>query len=84
MAKGLRDLSHADCAVSVTGIAGPGGGSAEKPVGLVYMGLAIGDKIFVKKNLFHGNSSTLAALPRGAIVPNLAFSESGLPLNCSE
>lgn len=55
MAFGLKKVSGADVAVSVTGIAGPGGGSVEKPVGLVYMGLAYGDDIFVKKNLFHGD-----------------------------
>ena len=55
MAKGLKRVSGADVAVSVTGIAGPGGGSEQKPVGLVYMGLAKGDEIFVKKNLFSGS-----------------------------
>ena len=55
MAKGLKRVSGADVAVSVTGIAGPGGGSEQKPVGLVYMGLAKGEEIFVKKNLFSGS-----------------------------
>lgn len=55
MAKGLMNLSCADVAVSVTGIAGPGGGSAEKPVGLVYMGIATEEGVFTKKNLFSGD-----------------------------
>lgn len=39
MAAGIRRLSHADIGISTTGIAGPGGGTPEKPVGLVYVGV---------------------------------------------
>ncbi len=41
MAEGALDHSRADCAVAITGVAGPGGGSAAKPVGLVHFGLAV-------------------------------------------
>ena len=40
MAKGALQNSHAQITISVTGIAGPGGGSIEKPVGLVYLATA--------------------------------------------
>src|SRR5581483_10970149 len=42
MCEGMRRLSNCDIAVSITGIAGPDGGTPEKPVGLVYVGLADG------------------------------------------
>ena len=47
MVKGAKSVFGADVAVSVTGIAGPDGGSDEKPVGLVYMGLCRGEKVTV-------------------------------------
>ena len=49
MAEGLRRVSGSDVCVSVTGIAGPDGGSDEKPVGLVYIGLVSGDKKLCRK-----------------------------------
>ncbi|MBQ8758693.1 MAG: competence/damage-inducible protein A [Clostridia bacterium] len=51
MAQGVRALSGADIALSLTGIAGPGGGSDEKPVGLVYLGVCVGEKLYAKKML---------------------------------
>ena len=41
MAEGVCRLLGADCALSTTGVAGPGGGSDEKPVGLVYIGSVV-------------------------------------------
>ncbi len=55
MAEGLKALSGADIAVAVTGIAGPGGGSEAKPVGLVYLAAAAEDTVRVSKNLFRGD-----------------------------
>jgi nicotinamide-nucleotide amidase len=52
MAQSVRQLSKADIGVSITGIAGPDGGSAEKPVGLVYFALATNDFIYSKKVTF--------------------------------
>lgn len=49
MAEGVREPSRADYGLSVTGIAGPDGGSEEKPVGLVYVGLADRDETVVEK-----------------------------------
>lgn len=51
MAKGVKELSKSDIALSLTGIAGPTGGTEEKPVGLVYLGVAAGEKLYAKKLL---------------------------------
>ena len=51
MSYGVRKLSESDVAISTTGIAGPTGGTKEKPVGLCYIGIANKDKIVVKKVL---------------------------------
>lgn len=53
MARGARERLGAECSIATTGIAGPTGGSAEKPVGLVYVATAIGDDVQARQfNMF--------------------------------
>ncbi|MBO5153709.1 MAG: CinA family protein [Eubacterium sp.] len=61
MARGAADAAGADAAVAVTGIAGPDGGTAEKPVGLVYMGCFCKGKLCVEKHIFAGDRAQVRA-----------------------
>ena len=61
MVNGLVQNSHSDIAVSITGIAGPTGGTVEKPVGMVCFGFYVKDKHFVKTQHFSGDRETVVA-----------------------
>jgi len=69
MAQGLRQTLQVDYALSVTGIAGPGGGTEEKPVGLTYIGLAGPDDLLtVQKHIWsHNRIENKAASVRAAL-----------------
>ncbi len=55
MASGAAEVARADAAISVTGIAGPDGGTEDKPVGLVYIGLFCRGTKIVEKHIFEGS-----------------------------
>ena len=55
MAYNVLDLMNSDISIAVTGIAGPGGGSKNKPVGLVYIGIGTKQNTVTKRYLFKGN-----------------------------
>lgn len=59
MAKGICDQTKADVSIAITGIAGPDGGSEEKPVGLVYMACSVNGIVTVKEYHFSGNRTKI-------------------------
>ena len=59
MVKNLSKISKSNISISITGVAGPNGGTKEKPIGLVYIGLKTGRKTIIKKNLFNSKKRIL-------------------------
>lgn len=59
MAIGVRKISNTDIGLSITGIAGPSGGTESKPVGLCYIGIVIDNQIKVYSFIFNGNRAKI-------------------------
>lgn len=59
MASGALAHAHAQCSVAVTGVAGPNGGSADKPVGTVWFGWATPEGVFSERQRFDGDRATV-------------------------
>ncbi len=71
MLTGVARLFSAQYAAAVSGIAGPGGGTEEKPVGLVYYGTMVGGKIRVKRQIFTGDRCSVRNQATEAILSQL-------------
>ena len=71
MAEGVAEGLNADIGISTTGIAGPGGGSEEKPVGLVYTAITIKGETKVYKNIYSGDRQKIRTRATRDILNNL-------------
>ena len=78
MAAGARRVIGADIAVSLTGIAGPGGGSAEKPVGLVWFGVATATRIATERRVFTGDRAAVRSAAVAHAIDLLSAAADGL------
>jgi PncC family amidohydrolase len=59
MLDGVGELMGADISVAISGIAGPTGGTIEKPVGLVFIGVKFKEKLLIEKNIFDGSRNEI-------------------------
>jgi len=73
MAKGVLKISGADIGIAVTGIAGPDGGTEEKPVGLVYVGVATKEETVVKKLMLSRRHANEREIIRQQATANALF-----------
>lgn len=79
MAEGVRCVLDADVGLAVTGVAGPGGGTAEKPVGLVFVAVATPDATWAERNVWAGGRSQNKAYSADAALDLLRrYLEGGL------
>lgn len=71
MVSGVKNVLDIDIAVAVTGIAGPTGGTPEKPLGTVWIGYAVGNKIFAQHHVFKGNRTDVRNQTASAAITTL-------------
>lgn len=71
MAAGARSCFHSDIAVSVTGIAGPGGGSPDKPVGTFFIGLATANEVRAGHYFYNGSRATIRRIAASVALDTL-------------
>ena len=76
---GIKDMADCDYAIAISGIAGPTGGTAEKPVGTVYIGILTPDTTSIKLYNFHGDREEVQSEATRVAI-DLLGAEIGIPL----
>ncbi|MCT4625914.1 CinA family protein [Halodesulfovibrio sp.] len=71
MVRGVQKVLDLQVAISVTGIAGPTGGTDEKPVGTVWIGFAVGEQVFAQHHVFSGSRTEIRHQTAAAAITTL-------------